>query len=314
MTVGRLAGRRVLVTGASGFLGRHLVPALQREGAEVHAAYRRQAVPPVPGVHAHVCDLRDQGAIDATVHAVNPDIVVHLAAYGAVREQHDEATMWAVNVEGTRALWQALDRRVRFVMTGTCAEYGDVSEPANERMPCRPLSPYARSKHEAARFVVDAARATSRAAVVLRPYGAYGPDDHPGRVLPATIVGLLRGEVVALTEGGQVRDFCHVTDQVEAIVRAAVQPDLPPGVIYNVGTGVGAPLREVLEMTATLVGGPGRLAFGRRPYRGDEPRYMVPDVSAAARDLGFRATVALRDGLARTVAWYRHALGGADPR
>lgn len=314
MSVPRLAGRRVLVTGATGFLGRHLRPALAAEGAEVHGIRTSGKGMGAGVARWHTADVRDAGALRDAVAAARPDLVIHLAAYGASADQRDEARMRAVNVGGTRALLECLDPSVRVVMAGTCAEYGHVDGAAVEAMPCRPVSRYATTKHEAVRLVVDEARRTGRAAVVLRPYGPYGPDDHPTRVIPSVVLGLLRGETVAVTEGRQRRDFSYVSDHVEALIRASVTDGLAPGAIYNVGSGVAVTLRETLERVAEAVGGAGRLDFGARPYRDDEIREMVPDVSAAARDLGFRAAVPFADGLARTVAWYRRHVVEAPAR
>lgn len=311
MTSSRLAGRRVLVTGATGFLGGHLLPALIEEGAEVHAMSSRPHPEAPSRVTWHRADLRHPGDVAAVVHAAQPSVVFHLAAYGASAAQRDPALLTAVNVEGTRRLWEALPLATRVVMTGTCAEYGAVDGPAVETMACHPASPYAAAKHAAVRLVVDHARAEGRLAVVLRPYGPYGPADHPSRVIPSTIAGLLRGDEVAVTGGRQRRDFSYVADHVEALVLAATREGLAPGAIYNIGSGIAMTLREALEQVAAVAAGPGRLAFGARPYRDDEIWDMVPDVSAAARDLGFAARVSFEDGLRRTAAWYRAQLAGA---
>ncbi|MDP1569805.1 MAG: NAD-dependent epimerase/dehydratase family protein [Vicinamibacterales bacterium] len=311
MTTSRLAGQRVLVTGATGFIGGHLLPTLLDRGAEVHAMSTRPHTAAPGPVRWHRADLRRPEEVAAVVHAAEPTVVFHLAAYGASADQRDTALLTAVNVDGTRTVWEALPPATRFVMTGTCAEYGEVAGPAVETRSCHPASPYAAAKHAAVRLVVEGACAEGRPAVILRPYGPYGPADHPSRVIPSTIAGLLRGDEVAVTGGQQRRDFSYVTDHVEALVLAATREGLAPGAIYNIGSGVAITLRDALEQVAAIVDGPGRLAFGARPYRDDEIWEMVPDVSAAARDLGFGARVSFEDGLRRTAAWTRAHLAGA---
>ncbi|OFW43697.1 MAG: hypothetical protein A3J29_14590 [Acidobacteria bacterium RIFCSPLOWO2_12_FULL_67_14b] len=306
-----LAGARVLVTGATGFLGSHVTATLAAEGAEVHAlrtaAHRAPRVP-VPPVSWHELTLDEGRRVVGVVRAIDPDVVIHLAAYGASSAERDPQRIVEVNVLGTWNLLQALPARSRLVMTGTCAEYGQVFGAAHERMACRPASAYPAAKHAAVTLATAQARESGREVVVLRPYGPFGPGDDPLRAIPNAIEALLLGQDVALTDGGQLRDFSYVDDHVDAILRAATVAGLEPGAIYNVGTGRPTTVRAALEQVARLVGGPGRLMFGARPTRPDDLRELVPDVAAARRDLGFEARTPFADGLARTVAWARARL------
>ena len=300
-----LRGRRTLVTGATGFLGSNLARALTAAGADVHALARPGvAPPPDASVTWHHADLLDDCAVRQAMAAVEPEIVFHLAAYGARPLQHDADRMFAVNVEGTFRLWSALTPNVtRLVMTGTCSEYGRHDGPAREEHPCTPIGAYAVTKHAAVALVTGLARSTGRELVVLRPYGVFGPGDDTSRVIPSVIAGLLRDEVVHVTPGEQVRDFLYVDDHVDALLRAAVTPGLAPGSIYNVGSGIGRRLRDALEEVAALVPSRGRLEFGARAYREGEIPEMVPDIDAARRDLGFAPRVSFQEGVRRTAAW-----------
>ena len=312
MTDGRLAGRRVLVTGATGFLGSHALGAFHREGAVVHAVRTRadrQPRVPVPPVTWHEANLAD-GPPAQAMAAAAPHVVVHLAAYGASSAERDPERIFRVNVQGLWHLLQVIPAGARLVMAGTCAEYGHVRGAAHESMACHPASSYPAAKHAAVTLATAHARETGRPVVVLRPYGPFGPGDDPHRVLPAAIAGLIRGDEVALGDGGQIRDFSYVDDHVEAFVCAAVAEGLAPGAIFNIGTGNGVTVRDALERAAAIVGGPGRLAFGRKPARPDDLRELVPDVSAARQQLGFEARVPFDEGIRRTAASIRRALAG----
>src|SRR5712692_6449556 len=130
-----MAGRRVLVTGARGFLGSHLMLALAAAGGEAHAFQG---------------DITDAEGVRAEVAAVRPDLVFHMAAYGTTPIQRDEARMREVNVGGVEHLWRALDgQSCRVVQTGTCGEYGPAMGALAEDHLCRPATAYTRTMHEA---------------------------------------------------------------------------------------------------------------------------------------------------------------------
>src|SRR5712691_4763193 len=194
-----LAGRRVLVTGARGFLGSHLMLALAASGADAHAFQG---------------DITDGEAVRAEVSDIGPDLVFHMAAYGTTPIQRDEARMREVNVGGTKHLWEALDRQpCRVVQTGTCGEYGPAMGALAEDHLCRPATAYTRTMHEAVLFSLDRARHSGRELIVLRPFGPYGPDDRSERLVPHVIDGLLSGGRVATTSGQQRRDHSHENDR-----------------------------------------------------------------------------------------------------
>jgi nucleoside-diphosphate-sugar epimerase len=306
-----LSGVRVLVTGGTGFLGTHTVRRLAREGASVFATRRsetRSARLPTPGVTWLTADLVNLPQARAVVERARPEVVIHLAAYGASSVERDPQLLQDVNVTGTSILLAVVPPSLRFVMAGTCAEYGDVRGPASESMVCKPTSAYGAAKHAAVELVRTDARQTGRPAVVLRPYGPFGPGDDPHRVLPAVIAGLVEGREVAVTTGTQVRDFSYVEDHVRAIVLAATVADLEPGSIFNVGSGRGVTIRDALARAQEIVGGSGKVIFGARPMRGDDIQEMVPDVSAAKARLGFEVQTTFDEGVRRTAAFMRGEL------
>ncbi|MEW6320195.1 MAG: SDR family NAD(P)-dependent oxidoreductase [Acidobacteriota bacterium] len=302
--------RSVLVTGATGFIGSHLAAALARAGARVTAtrtsAARRPRIEIPPAVAWVDLDVRDRGATRDVVSCARPDVVFHLASYGTLTADQDAARMVDVNVAGAFNVWQAAGgRQVRFVMTGTCAEYGPVAGPATEDTPCRPQSAYPASKLAAASLIAGLARETGRPAVILRVYGAFGPGDDDRRVIPSVIAALQAGRTIELTEGRQRRDFCYVDDHVSALLAAGAATTLAPGAIFNIGGGHPTTLREALERVAAVVGGSGRLVFGARPMRPGEAEEMTADITAARRALGYEPGVPFEEGVRRTAAWMR---------
>jgi nucleoside-diphosphate-sugar epimerase len=311
MADARYGGRTVLVTGATGFIGTHLVRALLGEGAAVHAI-RRNATGrtrlPADGIQWHLANLLDPASLRAAVEASRPEIVFHLAAYGTTFRERDPELALRTNVEGSWNLWTALEKvRCRVVHTGSCGEYGQAKGQVTESVLCEPTWFYPATKNASVVLLSTLGRESGREVVTLRPFGPYGSADDPDRVIPHTITELLRGEIVRVTAGEQLRDYAHVDDQVKAFLAAGVTPLPRPGVIYNVGSGQIVTLRQLLETIAAAVGADAleRIAFGALPYRDSEVWEMCCDISAARRDLGYAPSVSLEEGIARTVSWFR---------
>lgn len=300
MAAGELiAGRRVFVTGATGFIGTHLMRTLTAAGAVV------------TGLRG---DIRDRAAVASAVAAARPELVFHLAAYGTTPAQRDEPRMREVNVGGVEHLWDALEPwSCRIVQTGSCGEYGAATGALREDHPCRPSTPYTTTVHEAVSYSIERARRTGRELVVVRPFGPYGPGDRPERIVPFVIVGLLSGQRVAVTAGEQRRDYSFIDDHVRALLQAASARLSNTARIYNIGSGGPITLRTLVERMAAAVDGGAlaRVDFGAVPYRPGDLADMFADTTAARRDLGYEPSVPLADGIARTVAWHRAARAGA---
>jgi nucleoside-diphosphate-sugar epimerase len=290
-----LAGRPVFVTGARGFLGSHLMPALAAAGAEAHAFQG---------------DITDAGAVRTAVAAAQPDLVFHMAAYGTTSSQLDEARMRDVNVGGVANLWQAIDgRSCRLVLIGTCGEYGSAEGALGEHHTCRPATAYARSKHEAVLYSLDRARDSGRELVVVRPFGPYGPGDRRERLVPFVSDGLLSGGCVAVTSGAQRRDYSYVADQVRALILAGTRTLANLPAVFNIGAGRPITVRTLVEAIAAAIddGALARVDFGAMATAPHDRTDMFADTSAARELLGYEPAVTLEDGLMRTVAWHRAA-------
>jgi nucleoside-diphosphate-sugar epimerase len=310
-SVRALAGRAVLVTGATGFLGTHLVRALVSAGARVHALRRSPGATtrlPCEGVTWHEGDLTDAESLRAAARACAPEVVFNLAAYGTTYDQKDDERALRVNVDGAWNLWRALEgAECRLVHAGTCGEYGAARGQVTEEHVCRPTWFYPATKNAGVVLLSTLASQRGREVVTLRPFGPYGAADYSNRVVPSVILSLIRGEEVRVTAGEQLRDYAHVDDHVRAFLLAAVRPLARNGAIYNVGSGEVITLRHLIETIARAVS-PDALdlvRFGALPYRDTEVWEMCCDITAARRELGYAPRVALGEGVAATVAWYR---------
>jgi nucleoside-diphosphate-sugar epimerase len=306
-----LAGRAVFVTGATGFLGTHLARALVSAGARVHALRRSASATtrlPCEGITWHEGDLTDAESLRAALRSSEPEVVFNLAAYGTTYDQKDDERAYRVNVEGSWNLWRALEgMECRLVHAGTCGEYGVARGQVTEDHVCRPTWFYPATKNAAVVMLSTLAGQSKREVVSLRPFGPYGAADYSNRVVPSVILSLIKGEEVRVTAGEQLRDYAHVGDHVNAFLLAATRPLARAGAIYNVGSGEVVTLRHLIESIARAVGAGAidLVRFGALPYRDTEVWEMCCDITAARTELGYSPRVALDEGIAETVEWYR---------
>lgn len=311
------AGRVVLVTGASGFIGSHLSRLLVDRGAEVHAVTSSVSsiwpdrLRDLRGrVRLHEANLTDRTAMDRLVRDVRPSIVFHLGAYTHVGKSWariDECVQ--TNVQGTVNLLQALDAvgYDRFVNVGTSEIYGAIDVPFHEDDHPRPVSPYAVSKHAAEQFCRIGHASYGWPIVRVRPFNAYGPAQSPDRIVPEVVVRGLLGQPLPMTSGEQTREFNHVEDLAEGLL-AAGTADGVEGQLINLGGGEEVAIRDLATRILTLAGSEVVPDLGALPERPVEIRRMRADASRARRLLGWQPRHDLDTGLARTIDWYRAEL------
>jgi UDP-glucose 4-epimerase len=299
------AGRRVLITGATGFIGQRLVRRLVEAKARVYAGVAPDEAPErVAGLPAQVqrlvFDLREAGAVQTAVVKVVPQTVFHLAAVGVTAPGVDPSLALAVNAGGTIHLLKALQGQdvQRVVSAGTCYEYG--AREAVEGLD--PFNAYAASKVAAWAFGRVYWRAHGLPVVTVRPFQVYGPGQPAHTLIPAAIGAALAGEDFPMTPGDQERDFIYVGDVVDGMLVAAETPGVE-GHSLDLGIGEVHTVREVVRRIWAMTGAQGRILARALPYRPGEVMYLVADADRTARLTGWRARMGLDDGLQRTIAW-----------
>jgi nucleoside-diphosphate-sugar epimerase len=307
-----LAGKRVLVTGATGFIGSHLARRLVVQGAEV-AVFMRASSDPclladvLDRVAVHEVDICDEDSVSAVLAHICPDVVFHLAAIGMSEPFVSPPVAVRVNVQGTLHLLEAARQCGvrRFVHSGTAYEYGDAaSDDAPNKEVLDPVNTYAASKAAARAFVRLYSRVYGLSTVNLRLFAVYGPGQPPKTLISSAVCAALEDRDFPMTPGEQMRDFVFVGDVVESYLRAAVKDGIE-GVSIDLGTGQACKIREVVTRLFELAGSRGKPLVGALAYRPSETMKQVADTRAAREQLGWQATTLLEDGLRQTIDWYR---------
>jgi UDP-glucose 4-epimerase len=312
-----LRDSRVLVTGAAGFIGSHLTRRLVAAGADVHALtdevsaiYPTRLLDLRGKITLHEGNIADRTAMEAVAKGVRPSVIFHLAAYTHVGKSWyrvDECIQ--SNIQGTVNLLLALENvgYERFIYTGTSEIYGGIDVPFREDASVNPISPYAVSKYAGERFCRMYQQGLEWPIVLVRPFNAYGPAQSPDRVIPETIVRGLRKQELRLTTGTQTREFNYVEDIAEAYELLATTPDIE-GELFNIGGGDEVTVRGVVETILELLGNPIEPKFGALEHRPNEIWRMYCDATKARERLGWAPCHSLRDGLTKTIEWYRNEL------
>jgi nucleoside-diphosphate-sugar epimerase len=296
---------RVLVTGASGFIGLPLTAELARRGVEVHALSRRRSPPALPGVCWHEADLADGARVQELLRELVPERLVHLAwcmEHGHYWRAPENVAWveWSLNL--VRAFVRHGGRRL--LVLGTCAEYDWSSADGSLRESCSRVAPatlYGVAKDALRRVAGAYAEQEGVELAWARPFFLYGPRERPERLVASTVRSLLAGESVSTGEGARVRDFLHVEDAAGAL--AALLNSPVTGAV-NIASGVGVRVDEVVERLARLLGRAELVRRGALPDRPGEPPLLVADVARLREEVGYRPRWELADGLTATARWW----------
>lgn len=306
--------KRVLVTGAGGFIGRWSVPALMAAGYEVHGVVGRDSTRAVPrqldGATLHRVDLLDAAAVDAVSAAVRASHLLHfawIATPGVYWNSPDNARWLASG----RHLLRAFQRNggVRVVMAGTCAEYdwarAGVCDEATTPLAdasAAGITAYAQAKLGMHAALMQFAATHAVSAAWGRIFFQFGPDEHPGRLVAFVINSLLSGREAPCTHGRQVRSFLHVADVGSAF---AALLDSGVGGAVNIGGARRVSIAELLQEIGHQIGRPELVRLGARSAPAGEPPMLVPELGRLQTDVAWTPRFGLEDGVADTIDWWR---------
>jgi nucleoside-diphosphate-sugar epimerase len=299
--------KRVLVTGATGFIGRQCLPALLEHDLEVHAITSKRAPLAVPDVHWHRANLLEAARVTALLDEVQPSHLLHLAWF-AKPEAYMDSPQNLAWVQASLHLLSAFHGcgGERVVTAGSCFEYDWSYGYCREQLtPRAPATLYGSSKH-ALRTVTEAfSQQVGLSSAWGHVFFLYGPHEHPARLVSYVTRSLLQGRVAKTSSGTQIRDFTHVEDVAGAFVALLLSDVTGP---VNIASGQPVAVKDVIDVIAERLDKRHLVKRGAPKSRPDEPHLLVADVTRLRSEVGFRPHYELESGLEATIAWWRGQL------
>jgi nucleoside-diphosphate-sugar epimerase len=308
---------KVLLTGATGFIGSHMARLLVADGRQVHAVVR-------PGgdlwrindlaasVEVLPCDLSNTAELERHLDALRPDVCLHFAWQATTASG---ALTAAGNVQALNDSLQLALRLERagcrkLVVAGTCFEYDTSIGYLSESSPTRPHTLYGATKLGLYQVLERLCEVSEMELAWLRFFYLYGPFEDERRLVPSIILSLLEKREAKVTPGRQVRDYLHVEDAARATL-AVVESDLTG--VFNIASGAPVTVRDVVSEIGALLGRQDLLAFGALPYKEADPMFVCANNERLLRQTSWAPLYDLENGLRQTAAWWADHRGVSLP-
>ena len=302
------SNKRVLITGANGFIGKHLTDVLLKQGADVSTIDLRVDLLFKRSVNTYTGNLCDAAFVEKCLQMVQPEVILHLAAYkersvlmGAFKEAI------AANLDATVNLMTFAQQTMSLqalVVMGTVDEYGSSAAPFVEGTREAPVSAYSFSKLCVTHLCEIMHTLYDLPCVVLRPTVAYGTGQAADMFVPALIQSIIAGKPFPMTKGEQTRDFIYITDLISAILQAGICRSAC-GQIINVGSGHQVTIAQLARTVEQMIGVKAVVEYGALPYRKAEIMEYGVNLDKARTLLNWQAEVSLGAGLHETIAYYK---------
>ena len=312
-----MKNKKIMVTGGSGFIPSHIVRRLVNIGADVSVIVKYNSIidnirlaDVWDDIRVIEADIRNLDSLKQ-IRKLKPEIVIHMAAYNHVGDSFTHTNEALIsNGVGTANVLNSYEDYELFIYTSTSEIYGYQSEvPFVESMTPSPLSPYSIGKYSGELFARMKQREQERPIIVLRPFNAFGPYQSARAVIGELIVKCLRGETIRTTLGEQTREFNFVENLVDAFLLTIEKRDKVMGMVLNVGGGEEIKIKDLAILIHEMTESESELQIGSINYRANEIWRMYTDAKLARDILGWEQRVSLKEGIEKSIRWYREYLG-----
>jgi nucleoside-diphosphate-sugar epimerase len=295
---------KVLVTGATGFLGGHCLAPLVERGYQVLALHRKREPLQIPGVQWVHGDVMDRAAMQRVLDEHRPNGLLHLAWYvepGKLITDASNLSWVSASLDLIRAFREAGGERC--TVSGSCYEYDWRYGYCVEGItPCEPDTLYGAAKDGLRRAFLAYCNTSGLSGSWGRAFFMYGPRENPSRLVSSVILSLLKGSPAKTSHGLMVRDYMHIQDVADGLVALLASPAQGA---YNVASGASTTIREIVERLGAITGRSDLLQIGAVPARANDVPLVLGDGRRMLADTGWKPKFSLEEGLSATVDWWR---------
>lgn len=308
---------KVLVTGATGFVGSNLVKRLLSKNFQVHALVRSTSntariVDLLPKLYLYQADLLKIVKLKKIVQKIDPEIIFHLATASVFGSEVVEKSNEIIktNFLGTVNLVNACNEinYSCFVNTGSSSEYGLKDNPMKEQGVCQPVGLYGFSKLAATLYCQMITRTKNKPIITLRLFSPFGPSDDRRRLIANIIVCALKNRDLALTRPGIVRDYIFVEDVLDAYLACINKARQFAGEIFNIGSGKQQTIGSVAKRILKITNSKSKLMWGKLDISSLEPKLWQADLTKTRKLLGWQPKHSFDEGLKETINWFKNNL------
>lgn len=307
-----MANKKVLVTGATGFIGANLARRLAQENFEVHITLRptsnRWRIKDLPKLKEHLVDLTDLEELKKVVEEIKPEIIFHLAATSVFDGvEPDEEQLIKTNLLGTINLIKAirhLDYQC-FINTGSCAEYGLSEQIKRETDLCQPVNTYGIAKLASTLYANLEAKKYGKSILTLRPFSPYGPYDNQKRLISDNIIKALRNQNLELANPDAVRDYIYIDDIIDLYLKTIDRANDFKSEVFNVGSGNQSTSKEVIDKIIKITDSQSKAEWGKISSSPWDAKVWQADISKTRTAFDWQPKHNLEEGLEKTIAWFK---------
>lgn len=308
-----ISNKKILITGAAGFIGSHLTKKLVKKNT-IHLVLKRSTnlwriKEIIPHVSIHYTPLDNKEKLKLLMTKIKPQLIFHFASYGNSSDEQDPLSIIKINFISTANLILSLDHIPYecFINTGSSSEYGFKNKAMKETDEPFPNSFYAVSKLSSTQFCTMHAKSRKKPIVTLRPFSVYGPYEENNRLIPTVINNIIDEKPIKLTPQDVRRDFIFIDDLIDGYVKIPnhINTELY-GEVFNLGSGEQHSNSEVVNALIKLFNKRVKIVKGAFKNRSWDSKYWLSDISKAKRLLQWKPKHTLIQGLKKTADWFTH--------